>query len=86
MRKPTKMVGCLILGLADHRQVQVTTDHASDVAERNVLFGNPVIPGSRGTLLKRKPKQLSSIESVHSRPAIASLAYVRRNALFTCNA
>src|SRR5258705_2535566 len=49
--QPAKVVGCLIVGLADDGRVQASADHASNISERNALVGDPVIPGSCGTLL-----------------------------------
>ena len=47
LRDPTKMVGCLVLRLADDRQVQPAADYDSDVSNRYSLVCNPVIAGSR---------------------------------------
>ena len=77
MRKPAKVVGCLIVGLADDRQVQAAADHATNISERNALVGDPVIPGSCGTPLKRQPKEMGSIKLVHSGSAIESIADIR---------
>jgi len=44
-----------------------------------------VKPGPRRGLLKCKPEKVGRIESVHSGPAIQSVAYIRRNALFIRN-
>jgi hypothetical protein len=52
------MVGCLLAGLADDRHVQPPADHASDVAEWHALVGDPVIPGSCGTLLRHEPVEM----------------------------
>jgi len=55
----------------------VFADDSGNLTERNALFSNPVKSslGSRG-LLNCKPKQMGSINSVHRRPAIQSLAFV----------
>ncbi|MDB6045180.1 MAG: hypothetical protein JWM63_3731 [Gammaproteobacteria bacterium] len=65
MREPTKVVRCFLGGLADDRHVQAAADHASDVSERHTLVGDPVIPGSCGTLLEYEPVEMGSIEAVH---------------------
>jgi hypothetical protein len=50
------VVGGLLRGLADDRHVQASADYVSNVSNRHALVGDRVIPGSRGTLLKRKPE------------------------------
>ena len=80
------MISCLLGCFGHNRNVQASSDDFSNLSERNSLFSNPVKPSPRRSLLKCKPKKMGSIESVHSGPAIASVAYIRRNALFTCNA
>ncbi len=47
MREPAKVLGCLLRGLADDRQVQTAADNASDLSERHALFRDPMISGSR---------------------------------------
>jgi hypothetical protein len=64
-------------GLADDGHVQAAADHAGDVAERHALVGDPVIPGSCGTLLKHEPVEMSSIEPVHRGPAVKPVAMDR---------
>jgi hypothetical protein len=80
MRKPAKVVDCFLGGLGDDRQVQAPADHASDVSERHTLFGDPLIPGSCGTLLQHEPVEMSSIEPVDRGPAVEPVAHIRRNA------
>jgi len=64
----------------------MSADHFSNRSERNALFSNSVIPGPRGRrLFNCEPEQTSSIESVHCRPAIESVACIDRHAFFTCN-
>ena len=43
---------CLLVGLGDDRHVQAPADYASDVSNRHALVADPVIPGSRRTLLE----------------------------------
>src|SRR5580704_13662074 len=43
-------------------------------------------PGPRRSLLQCKLEEMGGIESVYRRPAIESVADIRRDALFTCNA
>jgi hypothetical protein len=83
MREPVEVVGCFLGGLADDRYVQSAADHASDVSERHALFGDPMIPRSCGTFLKRQPEQMGSIKPVHGGPAIEPVTHIRRNALLT---
>jgi hypothetical protein len=70
----TKVIGYLLGGLGDDWHVQTAADHASDVSERHALFGDPVIPGSCGTLLKHEPVVISSIEPEHRGPAVEPVA------------
>jgi hypothetical protein len=46
--------------LGDDQQVQAAADYVGDVSERRALVGDPVLPGSRGTLLKRQPEEMGS--------------------------
>jgi len=55
------MVGCLLGGPGDDRHVQASADDVSDVSDGHALVGDPVKPGSRGTLLKRQPVEMGSI-------------------------
>lgn len=80
------MVGCLRGGLGDDRQVQAPANYFSDVSNRHDLVGDPVIPGSRGTLLRRQPEEVGSIEPVHRGPAVEPVTHIRRNALLACDA
>ena len=80
------MLGCLLRRFANDRHIQVPADYISDVSERHALFGDAMIPGSRGTLLKHEPVKMSSIEPMHRGPAVEPIAYLDRNALLTCNA
>jgi len=83
---PAKMIGCFLPRLADDRYVQLPTDDLSDLASRYALVGHAVISGCRGAFLKRKPVEMSSIESMHRGPAVESVPYKCGNALFPCDA
>jgi hypothetical protein len=83
MREPAEVVGCFLGGLADDRHIQAAADHASDVSERQALVGDPMIPGSRGTLLEHEPVEMSRIEPVHGGPAVEPFAEIGRSALLT---
>jgi hypothetical protein len=76
-----KMVGCLLPGLADDRDVQAPADCVSDVSELQPLFGDCVIPGSRRCLLKRQPVDAGSVEEVRSGPAVEPVTHKRRDTL-----
>src|SRR5258708_11068088 len=79
------MISCLFGRFAYNRNVQLFSNDFRNISERNSLFSNPVIPGSRGTLLNREPVEMTGIEAVHGGPTIEPCAYIRRNALFTCD-
>src|SRR4029077_786538 len=81
MGEPAEVDGRLLRRHAGDRHVQAAADHAGDLAERHALFRDPVIPGSRSALLERQPEQIGRIEPVHRGPAVASIAYIRGNAL-----
>lgn len=69
------MAGGFLGGLADDRHVQASADYAGDLSERNAFFRDRVIPGSRGSFLKREPIEMSDIEPVYSRPPVVSFPY-----------
>ena len=75
------MLGSLLGGLGDDRHVQAPADYVSDLSQRHALFGDRVIPRSRGALLKREPVEGGSIEPVHRGPAVEPVAHIRRNTL-----
>ena len=81
MREPAEMAGGFFGSLADDRQIQAAADDAGDVAERDALFGDPVIPAARNTLLEHEAVETGRIEPVHGRPAVESLAQIGRGAL-----
>src|SRR5260370_22034894 len=83
VREPAKMVGRLLGGSGDDRHVQASADHAGDVPERHALVGDPVIFGSRGTLLQHESVEMGSIEPVHRGPAVEPVPHVRPNAFLT---
>jgi hypothetical protein len=56
------MLDRLLGRLADNRQVQASADDLRDLSNRQALVGNPVIPGSRDSLLKRRPEEAGSVE------------------------
>jgi hypothetical protein len=45
---------------------------------RHALFGDPVIPGTRATLLKRQPEEVSIIDPMHRGPAAEPVTHIRR--------
>src|SRR6266850_1837043 len=83
MREPLKMAGCFLGSLADDWHVQAAADYASNVSERHALFGDRVILGHYGLLLKHEPVETSCIEPMHRGPAIEPVAHIGRNALLT---
>ena len=76
------MFGGLLGGLGDDRDLQPAADCFSDLSEWDALFRDGVIPGSRGSLLERKPVEAGSIEHVHCGPAVEPVTNVRGDALF----
>src|SRR5579862_514834 len=68
---------------ADHGHLQTFPDYFSDLPQRYSLFSDRVVPAASLVLLQRKPVEASNIEDMRRRPAIESLANVRRGPLFT---
>jgi len=81
MREPAEVTGRFLRRLADNGQVQAAADHAGDVSERHALFGDAVVPRSRGTLLKHEPVETRRVEPVHGWPAVEPVAHIRRGSL-----
>ena len=50
------------------------------------MFGDRVIARAGGTLLEHQPEETGSIEPMHRRPTVESLAHIGRNTLVTCDA
>src|SRR6202162_5054444 len=63
---------------ADHGHLQAPADNLSDLPHRYSLFSDRVVPAARFALLQRKPVEMSNIENMRRRPAIESLANIRR--------
>ena len=84
--EPAKVVSRVLRGFADDRQVQSAADDLGYVSEQQPFFGDSVISGTCGTLLKGQPVNTSRIEPVHSGPAVASIPHIGRNAFFTRDA
>src|SRR5580698_9285783 len=68
---------------ADHGHLQAFADNFSDLPHRYSLFSDRVVPAASFVLLQRKPVEPGNIENMRRRPAIESLANVRRGSLFT---
>ena len=61
--------------------VQAAADGCGNVFERHTLFGDGVVPGSRCALLQGKPVEPGDIQYMRGRPAVVTIADVRRDAL-----
>src|ERR1700757_1344131 len=72
-----------LLSEADHGHLQAFADYFSDLPHRYSLFSDGVVPAASLVLLQRKPVETSNIEDMRRRPAIESLANVRRGPFFT---
>src|SRR5205809_3845844 len=79
--EPAKVLGCFLRGLADDRNVETAPDNPGDLSKRHALFRDPMISGSRRTLLKYEPIKMSSIEPVHRGPVVEPFAHICRNPL-----
>ncbi|GJM70081.1 hypothetical protein HMSSN036_22970 [Paenibacillus macerans] len=60
----------------------MTANGASDVPERDSLFAYAMVPRASWPPLHGEPNQMSGIKSVHSTPAVAALADIRRDTFF----
>src|SRR4029077_2567689 len=74
---PAKMGCCHLGGFGHDRHLQAAADGLSDVPKRHSLFGDRVMPGPCFLLLERQPVEAGSVEDVHGRPAVESVAHVR---------
>src|SRR5258708_38256164 len=72
-----------LLREADHGHLQASANDFSDLPHRYSLFSDRVVPAASFVLLQRKPVETGNIENMRRRPAIESLANVRRGSLFT---
>jgi hypothetical protein len=58
------------------RHIQAAADYVSDVSQWRALFGDPVIPGTRRSRLKRRREEMRSIEPVpETHPVIPVLTW-----------
>src|SRR5580700_9635709 len=71
----------------DHGYLQAFAYDFSDLPHRYSLFSDRVVPAAGFAfgfvLLERKPVEMGNIENMRRRPAIESLANVRRGPVFT---
>src|SRR3984893_17611054 len=74
-----------LLREADHGHLQAPADNLSDLPHRYSFFSDRVVPAASLVLLQRKSVETGNIENMRRRPAIESLANIRRGALFTGN-
>ena len=67
----------------DHGHLQASANDFSDLPHQYSFFSDRVVPTARFVLLQRKPVETGNIENMRRRPAIESLANVRRGPLLT---
>ena len=77
--QPAKMFRRFFRRLTDYRNIQSLTNHFGNLSKRYTFFGNRVITRAGGTFLQREPIKPGRIESMHGRPAIESIAHIRRD-------
>src|SRR5579872_6876948 len=68
---------------ADHRHLQASANDFGNLPHRHSLFSDRVVPAASLVLFQRKPVEMSHIEDMRRRPAIESLANVRRGPFIT---
>ena len=71
----------LFLRNGNDGHIQPTADSGGDVFERHALFGDGVVPGSRCAFLQREPVEPGDIRHMRGRPAVLTIANVRRDSL-----
>src|ERR1700693_4441254 len=74
-----------LLREADQGHLQAPADNLSDLPHRYSFFSDRVVPAARFAFLQRKPVKTGNIENMRRRPAIESLANIRRGSLFAGN-
>src|SRR5580704_17894809 len=74
-----------LLREADHGHLQAPADNLSDLPHRYSFFSDRVVPAASLVLFQRKSVETGNFENMRRRPAIESLANIRRGALFTGN-
>src|SRR5919202_5666492 len=72
---PSTMTSRFIGRSRHHRQIQVSTNDFGNLANWYAFVGHTVVTSAGNALLQRQPVQMSGIEPVHSRPAVATVAY-----------
>jgi hypothetical protein len=61
--------------------IQAAADRGSNVFEPDTLFGDGVVPGARCAVVKSKQVEARDIRYMRGRPAVLTLADVRRDSL-----
>src|ERR1700733_1238778 len=61
--------------------IQPTADSGGDVFERHSLFCDGVVTGSRCALLQSKQVEARDVRNMRGRPAVLTIADVRRDSL-----
>src|SRR6202162_4556764 len=74
-----------LLREADQGHLQAPADNLSDLPHRYSSSSARFVPAARFAFLQRKPVKTGNIENMRRRPAIESLANIRRGALFAGN-
>src|SRR5579872_267118 len=82
-REPSKMSRRFLRREADHWHLQDAANDFSDLPHRYSFFSDRVVPAAGFVLLQSKPVEMGNIENMRRRPAIESLANIRRSSLFT---
>jgi hypothetical protein len=71
----------LLLRNGNDRHIQAAADSCGNVLESHTLFGDGVVPGSRCAFRQREPVEPGDIRHMRGRPAVVTIADVRRDFL-----
>ena len=80
------MGGCLLLGNAYRRHVQVATDDLGALPEGHALVAGPAPQRPRRSSFQNQPEQVRRIELVYGGPAVGPIADIGGDALLAGDA
>ena len=84
--EPGEVLGRVLGGDGDDRELEMPSDDLGDVADRHALLGDRVQRRSRRGLFEPETEEARRIEPVHGGPAVAAVADVAGDALLAGDA
>lgn len=79
--EPPEVIGRVLGGDTDHRQVEMPADHLGDPAERNAFVVHGMQPSAGRVLLQRQAVEPSDVQRVAGGPSVGAVAHVGRHTL-----